>query len=154
MGRGDLKSNSSDRENHDARKPEKVLGLPTGPNGGTMKVQRISCGSHHTSMLLEDGSVYAIGIASDEAVPILDPVELIPPGMLEFPLRQFEAHHDRTTIVDNQGHVYQVHLWKDELLREYAYFTPPYVNVLLDAGESIQSIHRGWRHTIIVTKAG
>jgi hypothetical protein len=54
--------------------------------------------------------------------------------------------------VDNEGQAYQVHLWKDEGLRAYSMFTPSFVDSLLDDGQSIQSIHRGWRHTIIVTK--
>ena len=130
----------------DALKPEQVVGLPE------MKVEHISCGSHHTAILMEDGSVFGVGIASDEAVPMLDPVELIPSGVIELPIRHFEAHHDRTSVVDNKGMVYQVHLWNDETLQDYAYFTPSYVDELLDQGQSIQSIHRGWRHTIIVTK--
>jgi alpha-tubulin suppressor-like RCC1 family protein len=138
---------STKKTYRDALKPEPVRGLPE-----RAKVVRISCGSHHTAMLLEDGTVWAIGVSSDEAVPVLDPVELIPAGVLELPLRQFEAHHDRTTLIDKHGSVYQVHLWKDEILREYAYFTPPYIDALWDQGHSIQSIHRGWRHTIIVTK--
>ena len=148
----DEEENNNKYEIQDARKPEKVLGLPKDSNGYPIKVQRISCGSHHTAMLLEDGSVYGVGIASDEAVPLLDPVELIPAGILDLPVRHFEAHHDRTTVVDNQGTVFQTHLWKDETLREYAYFTPTYVDAILDEGQTIQSIHRGWRHTIIVTK--
>jgi hypothetical protein len=163
MGRGKSKKDetSADGEDEgeddqyeiqDARKPEKVLGLPEDSNGYPIKVQRISCGSHHTAMLLEDGSVYGVGIASDEAVPILDPVELIPAGIIDRPVRQFEAHHDRTTVIDDQGTVFQTHLWKDETLREYSYFTPAYVDAMLDEGQAIQSIHRGWRHTIIVTK--
>jgi hypothetical protein len=27
--------------------------------------------------------------------------------------------HDRTTVIDKGGHVYQVHLWKDQGLREF-----------------------------------
>mmetsp|Transcript_50461 Transcript_50461/g.57129 ORF Transcript_50461/g.57129 Transcript_50461/m.57129 type:complete len:537 (-) Transcript_50461:31-1641(-) len=135
----------------DARTPQQVIGLTATNDNEAMKVQRISCGSHHTAILMEDGSVYAIGIASDEPVPILDPVELIPAGVLNLPIRQFEAHHDRTTVIDGQGMVYQAHLWKDEILRDYAYFTPSYVETLLDEGRTIKSIHRGWRHTIIVT---
>ena len=79
----------------DAGTPEAVRGLPS-----DRRIVQISCGSHHTAFLLDDGSVYAIGIASDEAIPILEAVELIPAGILEMPLRQFEAHHDRTTVVD------------------------------------------------------
>lgn len=147
MGRDGKESSGSDRKPKDARIPELLTGLPS-----DQKVVKISCGSHHTSILLEDGSVFAIGIASDEAVPILDPVQLVQPGLLEMPLRQFEARHDRTTMIDNNGQVYQVHLWKDESLRDYALFTPSYVDSLLDEGQSIESIHRGWLHTIIVTK--
>ena len=137
----------------DARKPEQILGLPITDDNEPMSVQRISCGSHHTAILMEDGSVFALGIASDEAMPMLDPIELVPSGVLNLPIRYFEAHHDRTSIVDNKGTVYQVHLWNDETLRDYAYFTPFYVDTLLDQGQKIRSIHRGWRHTIIVTEA-
>ncbi|MGK3738416.1 MAG: alpha-tubulin suppressor-like RCC1 family protein [Bacillariaceae sp.] len=162
MSRGDNGNTSDDDDEEgeeiggtsgpsDARTPEQVIGLPKTNDNEIMKVQRISCGSHHTAILMEDGSVHAVGIASDEAIPILDPVELIPAGVLDLPIRQFEAHHDRTTVIDGQGMVYQVHLWKDEILRDYAYFTPSYVDTLLDEGHTIQSIHRGWRHTIIVT---
>lgn len=136
----------------DARKPEQVIGLPTDANNEPLQIQRVSCGSHHTAMLMEDGSVYAVGIASDEPVPILDPVELIPSGVLELPIRHFEGHYDRTSVIDNRGMVYQVHLWNDDTLQDFAYFTPAYVDTLLDEGQKIQSIHRGWRHTIIVTQ--
>ena len=140
-----------DADLRDARTPEEILGLPTNDDNTAMKVEKISCGSHHTAILMEDGSIFAVGIASDEGVPIFDPVELIPSGVLELPIRHFEAHHDRTSVVDNKGMVYQVHLWKDKTLQDYAYFTPSYLNYFLDQGKSIKSIHRGWRHTIIVT---
>ncbi|CAJ1957112.1 unnamed protein product [Cylindrotheca closterium] len=131
----------------DAEVPEEILGLPA-----NKKVLRISCGSHHTSILMNDGSVYGIGIASDEAVPLLDPIELVPAGTIELPVKQFEAHFDRTTVIDSQGQVLQFHLWKDEILREHAFFTPAYVDTLLDQGQSIEALHRSWLHTIIVTK--
>lgn len=152
-GHGDSKRLSiATADLRDARNPEQIFGLPTTDDNEAIKVERISCGSHHTAILLDNGSVFGVGIASDEAVPILDPVELIPSGVLNLPILHFEAHHDRTSIVDNKGKVYQVHLWNDETLRDYAYFTPTYVDALLDQGQRIQSIHRGWRHTIIVTK--
>lgn len=136
----------------DAREPEQILGLPSTSGSEALKVQRISCGSHHTSILMDDGSVFAVGIASDKAIPILDPVELIPSGVLDLPIRHFEAHYDRTSVIDNKGMVYQAHLWNDKTLQDYAYFNPSFVDSLLDEGHIIQSIHRGWRHTIIVTK--
>lgn len=131
----------------DARIPEPVMGLPKGPS-----VLHIACGSHHTSMLLSDGSVYTVGVASDEAVPLLEAVELAPAGTVALPVKQFAAHHDRTTIIDRDGQVLQGHLWKEESLRDFAVFTPNYVDALLDEGQSIESIHRGWQHTLIVTK--
>jgi hypothetical protein len=152
MSRDGGDQSARETKTRDAWKPEHLVGLPHNEAGEAIRVQRISCGSHHTSILLEDGSIFAVGIASDEAEPILEPVELIPSGILELPIRHFEAHHDRTTVIDNLGHVFQVHLWKDETLREYAYFTPSYVDTLLDQGQTITHIHRGWRHTIILTK--
>jgi alpha-tubulin suppressor-like RCC1 family protein len=134
----------------DLRVPRVLGGLPP-----LLKVEKISCGSHHTAILMEDGSVYACGVAADISVPILDAVQLVPPGSLDMPCRQFEAHHDRTTIVGRDGRqVVQVHLWHEEALKDYAMFTPPWVELLLEKQESIVSVHRGWLHTVIVTADG
>ena len=131
----------------DVRVPRIVNGLPP-----SSKIEKISCGSHHTSILLDDGSVYAFGIAADVSVPVIEPVQLVPPGVIDMPCRHFEAHHDRTTIIGHNGQVFQVHLWNDEGLREYALFTPPWVDHIRDQGQDILSVHRGWLHTIIVTR--
>jgi alpha-tubulin suppressor-like RCC1 family protein len=131
----------------DVRIPQLVQGLPP-----SLKVEKISCGSHHLSLLMEDGSVYALGVAADINVATVEPVLLVPSGIIDMPCRQFEAHQDRTTIIGNDGRVLQVHLWKDASLREHAVFTPPWVDHLLDEQQSIRSIHRGWLHTIIVTQ--
>ena len=136
-----------DEKPQDVRLPVKVQGIPS-----DKQVVQLSCGSHHTSVLLEDGSVYAFGIAADINVPIMEPIQLVPAGVLEMPLRQFESHHDRTTVIDKGGHVYQLHLWKDKGLREFSMFTPSWVDSLLDKQQSIISVHRGWLHTIIVTE--
>lgn len=144
---GKIMSKSEDRP-RDAPFPEALNGLPE-----NLKVLKIACGSHHTAVLLEDGSVYAVGVASDEAVPILDPVQMLPPGVLQLPVRQFEAHHDRTTVIDNDGQVLQMHLWLEESLRDFTAFTPGYVDTLWDQGHVVKSIHRGWLHTLIVTEA-
>lgn len=133
----------------DARIPVVLQGLPAG-----VKVEQIACGSHHTAVLLADGSVWAVGISSDTNKPIHDPFELIPAGTIDMPPRQFAAHMDRTTIVGADGRqVLQVHLWKDPELREYAVFTPHYVDRLLeqDASTRIREIHRSWKHSVIVT---
>jgi alpha-tubulin suppressor-like RCC1 family protein len=150
------------------------------------RVLQIACGSHHTAMLLEDGSVYAVGLASGTSsnsggkIPIFEPVLLIPPGLVEMPVRQFAAHMDRTTIVGASGQqVLQVQLsqsmpttpkrdddegslsssrllWgDDEALSSCSasHFTPAWVNRLLehDPNVRVQEVHRGWLHTVIVT---
>jgi len=135
----------------DAKSPQRLMPISKN-NNNAKQIMQISCGSHHVSVLLEDGSVYAYGIAADisDAPVVLEPVELIPAGLMQMPLRQFEAHQDRTTIVDGDGNVYQAHLWKDKALQNYAMFTPGWAGVLSEQQE-IQSVHRGWLHTLIVT---
>jgi len=121
-----------------------VRGLPQ-----NKEVIDISCGSHHTAFLLEDGSVYAMGIGSDEPKPILEAVEIIPAGVVDMPVRQFKAHFDRTTIVGKNGdQVLQVHLCFDEELRKFSTFTPTWTDHFT---ENIKCVHRGWLHTVVVT---
>ncbi len=133
----------------DATLPYILHGLPS-----SLRVEKIACGSHHTAMLLEDGSVWAVGVASDDKVPIHIPVQLVPAGVIEIPVRQFAAHMDRTTIVGNSGRaVHQVHLWKDPEIQEYAMFTPPWLDQLLlqDGDMAIREVHRSWVHSVVVT---
>jgi alpha-tubulin suppressor-like RCC1 family protein len=134
----------------DARLPTRLQGLPT-----HLQVVQLSCGSHHTAMLLEDGSVWAVGVSSDTKEMLQQPVLLVPAGLLELPVRQFTSHMDRTTIVAANGRqVLQVHLWKDPDLQDCAIFTPAWVDRLLeeDPAMRIRSVHRGWVHTVIVTE--
>ena len=132
----------------DCKSPTPLKGLP--PN---LKILRIACGSHHTAILMEDGSVYAVGICTDEAKEIIfDPVCVVPAGIIDMPCRQFDAHFDRTTIVGKDGtQVLQFHLWNDPELREYGVFAPFWVDHLLEEDLRIRSIHRGWLHTVVVT---
>jgi alpha-tubulin suppressor-like RCC1 family protein len=123
-----------------------VKGLPQ-----DTAVQDIACGSHHTAALLEDGSIWAVGFATDNSRPILEAVEVVPPGMIDIPCSSFTAHFDRTTVVGKDGsQVLQVHLWSDEELREQAVFTPAWCDYFED--KTIQNVHRGWLHTLIVTE--
>lgn len=134
----------------DAVLPSTLGGLPL-----NLKVEQIACGSHHTAVLLEDGSVWAVGISSDTKEPIHEPVEVIPAGLVEMPVRQFAAHADRTTVVGRSGRqVLQVHLWKDPDLQEYAVFTPGWLDRLLRDNEEtcIQEVHRSWVHSVVVTE--
>lgn len=128
----------------DSHVPVPVKGLPK-----DKEVLDISCGSHHTAILLEDGSVYAIGVATDDAKPVLEAIQLIPPGVVDTPVRQFKAHFDRTTIVGKNGdQVLQAHLWSNEDLRKNAAFTPTWIDHI---SHNVKSVHRGWLHTVVVT---
>jgi alpha-tubulin suppressor-like RCC1 family protein len=143
----------------DAHIPVRLKGLPE-----NRKVLQISCGSHHTAMLLEDGSVWAVGIATDSQQPIFDPICLLASGVVDgdLPVRYFGAHMDRTTIVTASGQVFQVHLWEDPANQDVAVFTPAWAHALLQSdddsssigssGEQIVSVHRSWLHSLVVTK--
>jgi alpha-tubulin suppressor-like RCC1 family protein len=145
----------------DARAPTPLL--QTGGLPAHLKIVDIACGSHHTSLLMEDGSVYGVGIANDHHHPessnnsnshdiLFEPVLQVPPGIIDMPCRQFEAHFDRTTVVGKDGsQVLQFHLWKDPELRDYGIFTPFWVDLLLEEQLTIRSVHRGWLHTLVVT---
>lgn len=132
----------------DSKLPCVLQGLPD------KKVLQIACGSHHTAILLEDGSVYGVGVSTDSKEPMHVPLELIPPGVVEMPVRQFAAHMDRTTVVGTDGRqVLQAHLWEDPDYQEYALFTPEWVDRFLeeDSRACIKEVHRGWLHTVILT---
>lgn len=134
--------------NLDAKLPFPLEGLPP-----SLKVEQISCGSHHTSVLMEDGSVWGSGISSDTKEMISCAICLVPTGVVELPARYFKAHMDRTTIIGADGRqVLQVHLWEDQELRELALFTPAWIHALLEADENIRidEVHRSWMHSVAV----
>ena len=129
----------------DSHVPINIRGLPS-----NMAIIDIACGSHHTSILMEDGSVYAIGIATDTLKPLLDlAVQIIPPGLIEKPVHQFTSHFDRTSVVHGHGSVIEVHLWED--FRNGGVFEPAWVQAQDFGSQHIKMVHRGWLHTIVVT---
>ena len=131
----------------DARIPVRVNGLPP-----DRQILQIACGSHHTSMLFEDGSVWCIGITTDTKRPQHVPICIVEAGMIDLStLTQFTAHMDRTTIVFD-GQVLQVHLWEDPEYQKEAIFTPTWVDELLNNYPTarIREVHRSWLHTVIV----
>ena len=137
----------------DSPAPTIIKGLPD-----TLQIQHISCGSHHTAVLMEDGSVYAIGFTTDTAEPIgKEAVQIVPPGLIDMPVRQFESHFDRTTIVtrENGQQVFEVQLWSTDELRESAVFEPEWVETLVDNCDNtsgVNMVQRGWLHTVVITK--
>ena len=142
----------------DATLPALVTGLPPG-----IAILDVACGSHHTAFLLEDGSVYAIGVATDTVQPIYGgAVEIIPPDTIDMPPRQFTSHFDRTTVVGKHGdQVLEVQLWSHEELREGAAFEPGWLDPLLTylddscsnehVERGVRHVHKGWIHTLVTT---
>lgn len=132
----------------DSLYPLQIKGLPA------LDILDISCGSHHTSILMEDGSVYATGISTDtnEIIGGQTAVQIIPPSIIDMPVRQFKSHFDRTTIIagENGKQILEVQLWSNEKLREEAVFEPSWVENIFDACDNIKLVHRGWFHTIII----
>jgi len=128
----------------DSQVPINIKGLPS-----NLLISDISCGSHHTSILMEDGSVFAIGIATDTLEPLVGPaVQIIPPGMIQLPVQQFTSHFDRTTVVGKEGSIMEVHLWEDA--NNGGVFEPGWVKGF--HSQKIKMVHRGWLHTIVVTE--
>ena len=131
------------KPSEDANFPIPVHGLPD------LKIIDLQCGSHHTSLLMEDGSIWAFGLATDNTKPIHTPVQLCAAGIVQLPVRHFEAHFDRTTVVDANHAVFQMNLWDNPELQEYAVFSPTWLDLFSD--KRIESVHRGWLHTLVVT---
>mmetsp|Transcript_17972 Transcript_17972/g.39304 ORF Transcript_17972/g.39304 Transcript_17972/m.39304 type:complete len:606 (+) Transcript_17972:50-1867(+) len=148
-----IKSPKPGKHAEDAPLPALVSGLPS-----NLAILDVACGSHHTSFLLEDGSVYAIGVATDTVKPIYGgAVEIIPPGLIDMPPRHFTSHFDRTTVVGAHGdQVLEVQLWSHTELRGGAAFEPGWVDPLLsyivvDADRGVKQVYKGWMHTLVIT---
>lgn len=134
----------------DSPGPTAVEGLPSG-----LEIKDISCGSHHTAILMEDGSVYAIGISTDTVEPIGEKaVQIIPPGLIDAPICQFTSHFDRTTILAGEDgqQVLEVQLWSTDELRDSAVFEPEWVETLLQDNARVKMVQRGWLHTVVITE--
>lgn len=143
-GKNVVQSHDKMKIGQDSKTPIKVQGIPE-----NKEVLKVSCGSHHTALLLEDGSVYAFGLTADTAKPVFEAVMILPAGSLDMPVRQFKSHFDRTTIIGKEGdQVVQIQFWSDNDLREHAAFTPAWMDHF---SEPIKYVHRGWLHTVIVT---
>jgi alpha-tubulin suppressor-like RCC1 family protein len=137
----------------DSPNPTWVQGLPRG-----MEIKLISCGSHHTSFLMEDNSVYAIGIATDSAEPLGETaVQIVPPGLINSPITQFSSHFDRTTIVAGDGgkeqQVLEMQMWSTEDLRSAAVFEPEWLETLTRDESRVEVVERGWMHTVVLTSS-
>jgi len=133
----------------DSNLPKLIHGLPP-----QLRIENIACGSHHTSILMEDGSVYCIGVTTDTVEPILDnATQIVPPGLFDMPVRQFAAHFDRTTIVGKDGQqVLEVHLWSHDQ-QDGSWYEPSWLEGLMSQGrgKSIDTVQIGWMHTLVVT---
>jgi hypothetical protein len=138
----------------DSTYPRYIPGLPD-----DLGIERIACGSHHAAMLLEDGSIWAVGVATDKAVPLWDEaVEVLASGVVDVTeLISFTAGFDRTIVVsgsdDGRRQVIEVQLWSNEELRQQGAVRPSWADWLeREKGqEKVCSIHRGWMHSIVMT---
>jgi hypothetical protein len=139
----------------DSTYPRYIPGLPD-----DLGIVRIACGSHHAAMLLQDGSIWAVGVATDSAVPLWDEaVEVLASGVVNITeLISFTAGFDRTTVIsgsdDGRRQVIEVQLWSTEELRQQGAIRPSWVDWLeREKGqEKVCSIHRGWMHSIVRTE--
>ena len=112
---------------------------------------------------MEDGSVYAVGVATDQPLPMWDEaLEILPPDVVDVSsLASFTAGFDRTVIVyesgDGKRQVIEIQLWSDEDLRLNGAVCPSWIDWLEEKNEekmrnnAVQSVHRGWMHTVVVT---
>jgi len=80
----------------DSTYPRYVPGLPP-----DLRIEKVACGTHHAAMLLEDGSIWAVGVATDRPVPLWDEaVEILAPGAVDARgVASFTAGFDRTVVV-------------------------------------------------------
>lgn len=126
--------------------PKEIKGLPE-----RAKIIDISCGSHHTAILLDDGSIWGLGIASNAPVLISKAVQLVPTGKIKLPLRQFDSFFNRTIIVTDDGkEVLEIKLLSGD--EDFSSISIPEWLDDVDPKEKIRSIHYGWKHKIIITE--
>eukprot|EP00590_Aulacoseira_subarctica_P000961 CAMPEP_0172427228 /NCGR_PEP_ID=MMETSP1064-20121228/41131_1 /TAXON_ID=202472 /ORGANISM="Aulacoseira subarctica , Strain CCAP 1002/5" /LENGTH=638 /DNA_ID=CAMNT_0013171329 /DNA_START=204 /DNA_END=2120 /DNA_ORIENTATION=+ len=141
----------------DAFSPTVVSGLPP-----DKKVIDVSCGSRHTSMLLEDGSIWAVGIAYDTGAPLLDTaVQIMEASNSGTTVQHFSSSFDKTIVVRGSSdsvvshqHVRCINLWSTEELRAHVDSSsqeePEWLDQLQGDRNRITMIDSGWLHTVVV----
>jgi hypothetical protein len=140
----------------DSTYPRYVPGLPDG------RIVKVACGTHHAAVLLEDGSVHAVGVATDRPVPMWNEfVEILPASVVDVSsLISFTAGFDRTFIVygDELGsrQVVEIQLWSEEEMRLNGSVRPSWVDWLEESEDGsrkkVKEVRRGWMHTVIITE--
>jgi alpha-tubulin suppressor-like RCC1 family protein len=135
----------------DSTYPRYIPGLPP-----DLRIERVACGSHHAAMLLEDGSIWAVGVATDNTSPMWnEAVEILAAGIINMnALTSFTSGFDRTVAVSD-GQVIEVQLWSNEELRQNGAVRPSWVDWLENenGNERVRSVHRGWLHSVVVTES-
>lgn len=134
----------------DSTYPRYIPGLPP-----ELRIERVSCGSHHAAMLLEDGSIWAVGVATDNTAPLWnEAVEILASGIINMnEFVSFTSGFDRTVAVSGRQ-VVEVQLWSNDELRQNGAVRPSWVDWLEneDGSRKVRSVHRGWLHSVIVTE--
>jgi hypothetical protein len=145
----------------DSTYPRFIQGLPP-----TTKIVKVACGTHHAAMLLEDGSIYAVGVATDQPIPMwTSAVQILPPHVVDVSsLISLTAGFDRTFVVfDESGsrQTIEIQLWSQEEMRLNGSVRPSWVDWFeeqrevrhaSDTMEKVKSVHRGWMHTVVITE--
>jgi len=145
--------NNDTKQLQDSYLPTPINGLP--PN---QPIVDISCGSHHTSILFQDGSIYSVGIATDNHEPIFsEAVCTFQPNSIyeNGNIRQFTSGYDRTTIISKDGcHIQEFQLWSQEEWRRNAPHVPSAVQMLQSMEKEdvrVKCLSRGWLHSVLIT---
>jgi len=139
----------------DSAYPRFIPGLP--PN---LSIERVACGTHHAAMLLEDGSIWAVGVATDRPLPLWgEAVEILAPGLVQMKeLVSFTGGFGRTVVVfgtkSGRRQVIEIQLWSNEEFRQNGAVRPSWLDWLenQEAQEKVCSVHRGWMHSVVVTE--
>jgi len=130
--------------------PIPVQGLPS-----LLKIINVSCGSHQTAILMEDGSVYGLGMTNDVRNSKSHNARMvIPCGLINGIPRDFHSHFDRTTIVSCDGkNVFETNLCGNSNFDHGNIWTPDWVDVLIKQyNVKVKLVRRGWIHTLVITE--
>lgn len=150
-----LGANLRSKPTRDSTYPRYIPGLPP-----SLPVQRVACGTHHAAMLLEDGSIWAVGVATDRPVPLWgEAVEVLAPGLVEVKeLVSFTAGFGRTAVVfgadKGRRQAIEIQLWSNEEFRQNGAVRPSWLDWLenQEGKQKLRSVHRGWMHSVVVTE--
>jgi alpha-tubulin suppressor-like RCC1 family protein len=109
------------------------------------KAVQMVCGSHHTTLLTEDGEMYSCGI-DYERKSVIEPIKM---KRVDFEIGKIFGGNDRTFAVSKTGfEVVEKFLIADEEKKKTEFFeesTPEWSNVFA----KIDDVSVGWQHFVV-----